>query len=69
MNEIGPRVKVLREAQGLTQQEFTVRCNLAGFDISRGTLAKIEAQLRRVTDHEVRLLVKALGVAIDEVYS
>lgn len=68
MNEIGPRIKVLRESQGLTQAAFTIRCNLAGFAISRGTLAKIEAQLRRVTDLELRLLVKALGVSVNELY-
>lgn len=68
MNEVGPRVKVLRESQGLTQAAFAVRCNLVGLGISRGTLAKIETRSRRVTDHGVRLLVQALGVSVNELY-
>ena len=68
MNEIGSRVKQLRKSQGLTQKAFAMRCNLVGLDISRGTLAKIEAQLRRVTDQEVRLLVEALGVSVEVLY-
>lgn len=68
MNVIGPRIKELRESQGLTQEELTARCNLIGLDISRGTLAKIEAQVRRVTDDEIPLLADALKVSISQLY-
>ena len=68
MNIIGPNIKRLREAQGLTQEELTARCNLIKWDISRGTLAKIESQVRRVTDDEVQLLAKALKIEIDELF-
>lgn len=68
MNTIGPKIKALREAQGLTQEAFTVRCNLLEWDISRGTLAKVESQVRRVTDDEVALFAKALGVEIGKLY-
>ncbi|MCG7978167.1 MAG: helix-turn-helix domain-containing protein [Candidatus Thiodiazotropha endolucinida] len=56
MNLIGPKVRELREKQQLTQEELVTKCNLLEWDISRGTLAKIEAQVRRVTDEEVALL-------------
>lgn len=68
MNMIGPRIKELRESQGLTQEELTARCNLIGWDISRSTLAKIEAQVRRVTDDEIPLLADALKVSISQLY-
>ena len=68
MNIIGPRIKELRESQGLTQEELTARCNLVGLDISRGTLAKIEAQVRRITDDEIPLLAEALKVSIPQLY-
>ena len=68
MNIIGPRVRELRDSQGLTQEELTARCNLIGWDISRGTLAKIEAQVRRVTDDEIPLLAQALKVSINQPY-
>ena len=66
MNIVGPKVRQLREAKGLTQEELTARCNVMKWEISRGTLAKIEAQVRRVTDEEVVLLAKALNVGVSD---
>lgn len=68
MNVVGPQVRRLREAQNMTQEEFAARCNVMGLNISRGTLAKIEAQVRRVTDDEVALLAKALKTSVDALY-
>lgn len=62
MNIIGPQVKALREQQGLTQDQLAAKCNLLEWNISRGTLAKIESKVRRVTDIEVVLLAQALDV-------
>lgn len=69
MNLIGPRIKQIREQQGLTQDQFAAQCNVVGLDISRGTLAKIEAQVRRITDDEVALIAKALKVDVNELYT
>ncbi|UCG19499.1 MAG: helix-turn-helix transcriptional regulator, partial [Thiotrichales bacterium] len=44
------------------------KCQLVGFQVSRGTLAKIEAQIRCVTDHEVVLLAKALNVPVEKLF-
>lgn len=68
MNVVGPQVRQLREIQKMTQEEFTARCNIVGLNISRGTLAKIESQVRRVTDDEVALLAKALKVSMATLY-
>lgn len=68
MNQIGPQVRFLRVSAELTQEELAARCNLVGFNISRSTLAKIESQVRRITDDEVALLAKALNVDISELY-
>ncbi|WP_347332747.1 helix-turn-helix domain-containing protein [Marinimicrobium locisalis] len=68
MNIIGPRAQYMRETQNLTQSELVARCNLLGWDISRGTLAKIEARVRRVTDVEVMLLAKALGTPVEQLF-
>ena len=61
-NIIGPQISKLRYQQGLTQEMFAARCSLQGWDLSRGTLSKIEAQLRCVTDSELVILAKALKV-------
>ncbi len=45
-NMIGPTLRSLREAEGLTQAELAGRLQLAGWDISRETLAKVESQVR-----------------------
>ena len=61
-NMIGPRLRSLREAEGLTQAEFAARLQLAGWDISRETLAKVESQVRCVTDRELVRFAEALEV-------
>jgi transcriptional regulator with XRE-family HTH domain len=68
VNIVGPQVKKLREAKKMTQEELTARCNTVGLGISRGTLAKIESQVRRVTDEEVGLLAKALKTSVETLY-
>jgi hypothetical protein len=40
---------------------------LHGWDLSRGTLSKIEAQLRCVTDAELVILARALKVEAAEI--
>lgn len=68
MNLIGPQVRRLREAREMTQEDLAAQCNLLGWNISRGTLAKLEAQVRRITDEEVALLAEALDVELSELY-
>jgi len=55
-------------AKGKGAFAFAAKCNLVGLNISCGTLAKIEAQVRRVTDSEIILLAKALRVEVSELY-
>jgi len=62
MNLIGPQVRKIRYQMGLTQPELTRKCQLTGWDISREGLAKIESQLRGVSDIEVTKMAEALRV-------
>jgi len=59
---IGPMLRSLREAEGLTQAELAARLQLSGWDISRETLAKVESQVRFVTDRELVRFAEALEV-------
>ncbi|MFC3093356.1 XRE family transcriptional regulator [Alteromonas sediminis] len=68
MNVIGRRVRALREEHGWTQDQLAAKCNLVGLSVSRGTLAKIEAEVRHVTDIEVEQLATALKVDIKELF-
>jgi transcriptional regulator with XRE-family HTH domain len=63
---IGPTLRSLREAEGLTQAELAGRLQLAGWDISRETLAKVESQVRCVTDRELVRFAEALEVEPNE---
>ena len=65
---VGPQVQKVRYQAGLTQEQLAARCQLAGLDISRATLAQIEAQLRCVVDEELLLLSRVLGVSTDSLF-
>lgn len=62
LNLIGPQVRRFRRQQRLSQPALAVRCQLAGYDISRESLAKIESRSRSVTDAEIVFLASALKV-------
>jgi hypothetical protein len=47
---------------------LAAKCNLVGLNISRGTLAKIEAKVRRVVDIEVEEIALALRVDIEDLF-
>ncbi|UTW03084.1 helix-turn-helix transcriptional regulator [Amphritea atlantica] len=68
MNIIGPNVRKIRDQQDLTQDDLAARCNVSGWDISRGTLAKIEAKVRKVSDYEALALAQALNVDIADLF-
>jgi transcriptional regulator with XRE-family HTH domain len=68
MNQIGPTVRRLREKKGWTQEQLVAHCHLLGWEISRGTLAKMESQVRRITDIEIVLLAQSLKVSINQLF-
>ncbi|MBB1365972.1 helix-turn-helix transcriptional regulator [Pseudoalteromonas sp. SR44-5] len=68
MNIIGKNVKTIREKLGWTQEQLVAKCNLIDWQISRSTLAKVEANVRRVTDIEVLKLSTALNVPINHLF-
>jgi transcriptional regulator with XRE-family HTH domain len=61
-NIVGPVVRELREKQGLSQAQLAAKINVHGWDISRETLAKIEAQIRWVADFEILKLAEGFGI-------
>ena len=67
-NVVGPRIRQIRSSHGWTQEVLTAKCNVFGWDISRGTLAKVEAGVRRVTDAELYVLAGCLNVEIASLY-
>lgn len=67
-NAVGRAVRQLRRKRGLTQQMLAARCEVQGCSLSRGTLAKIEAQIRSVADVELHALSSALRVPMQSLF-
>lgn len=62
-NDVGPMVAILRERQGLTQEDLAGRAAAVGWVISRDVVKRIERREREVTDIELKILAKALRVS------
>jgi transcriptional regulator with XRE-family HTH domain len=64
-NIVGVRVKEARllGEKKITQADLAARLQLAGWEIDRVGIAKIEGGLRQVTDIEVKKLAKVLDVS------
>ena len=61
-NIVGPNVRRVRNNQDISQEKLAAKCQLIGWDISREGIAKIESQIRGVSDIELLKLAKALRV-------
>lgn len=65
-NVIGLEIRRLREAKGWSQADFARRLQLAGWDIDRTVLTKIELRRRCLNDYEMLLIGKVLGATLNE---
>ena len=64
-NLISQRLIALRKEQGLSQRDLAQKLQLAGYDMDRNVITRIETNQRYVTDIEL----KALAEALDTTYS
>lgn len=65
-NVSGPQIAATRKRHRppLTQLELSKRVRIAGTELDRAAIAKVENGLRGVLDYELVALAKALGVSI-----
>jgi len=68
VNVVGPQIRKRRYRLGFSQEEMAARCQMAGLDISRSTLAQIEIRFRYVSDEELLLLASVLNVSPNDLY-
>ena len=64
-NLISQRLIALRKEQGLSQSDLAQKLQLAGYDMDRNVITRIETNQRYVTD----IALKALADALDTTYS
>ncbi|NFG24621.1 helix-turn-helix transcriptional regulator [Clostridium botulinum] len=67
-NIIGKKVKIIRKAKNLTQEELIARIQLKGLNIDRPMLSRIETDSREVYDFEVKAIAEALDISVDELF-
>ncbi len=65
-NLIGPRVRELRRAKGLSQEQMAAQLQLLGMDSERGVVKRIENGSRFVTDLELCLLAEYFQISVAE---
>ena len=67
-NLVGQQVRRLRMNTSMSQETLAAKLQLAGWDLSRGGVSKIEAGLRRVNDAELWVLSRTLGCPLTELF-
>jgi transcriptional regulator with XRE-family HTH domain len=67
-NNIGPQVRRLRYARSWSQPTLAAKLQIAGLDISRGGLSKIEARLVFVDDRTMLYLAEVLQVPVQDLF-
>ena len=65
-NLIGDIVRKYRKAAKISQQELSVKLELLGVYVCRGSISRIEDKSRTVTDIELYALAKVLSIPWDE---
>ena len=65
---IGQNIRALREQANMTQEQVSARLQVAGCDITRSALAKIEVGQRHLYPDEIILLRKILNVSFDDLF-
>lgn len=60
-NLISQRLIALRKERGLSQRDLAQKLQLAGYDMDRNVITRIETNQRYVTDIELKALAQALN--------
>ena len=65
-NAVGQILRRIRSALGWSQEDLAAQCHRRGWDMDRVMVAKIELQLRSVTDFELLKLCETTGATPSE---
>lgn len=66
--KIGKNIRKLRERKMLTQELLSTKLQLAGCDITRSAIAKIEVGQRHIYPDEIKLLKEILNVSYEDIF-
>ncbi len=65
---IGRNIGALRQSRGLTQEQLSAKLQVAGCDITRSALAKIEVGQRHLYPDELKALRMVLEIGYDDLF-
>lgn len=68
MNLIGTNIRRLRKEKGMSQHELSVKLELLGVYVCRGSISRIEDESRSVTDIELLAFSKVFDVSPNELF-
>ncbi len=68
LNLIGPQVRRLRNQRGWTQEQLAGALQRAGLDVCRSGVAKIEARMVWVPDHELYYFMNIFRVKFEDLF-
>ena len=66
---VGQNLRILRERRGITQEVLSAKLQLAGCDITRSAVAKIEVGQRHLYPDEIILIKEILQVTFDDIFN
>ena len=67
-NIVGRQIYKLRKEKKLSQEELAAKLQVNNIELSQKAISRIEKQERFVTDYELLVISKVLGVSIYELY-
>ena len=66
---VGPKIRKLRSARGLSQSKLAMRLQLDGLDVSRDVLAQMECQRHCIRDNHIFYFARVLAVNVSETFA
>lgn len=67
--KIGNNIRLLREEAKMTQDVLASKLQLAGCDITRSAIAKIEVGQRHIYPDEILLIKEILNTSFDKIFN
>jgi transcriptional regulator with XRE-family HTH domain len=65
---IGRNIRKTRTEKGMTQEQLAAKLQVMDCDMSRGTLAKIEAGIRHISIDEINAIKKVLDMRYEDFF-
>lgn len=66
--QIGINIRFIRESKNITQDELAAKLQIAGCDITRSAIAKIEVGQRHIYPDEILLIKEILQTDFEKIF-